>query len=201
MSDHYFSNDPKSKSNPTSWKYTLRNEQFTFTSDIGVFSKNEVDFGSRLLIEVFEEPQEPGPILDVGCGYGPIGLALAKAFSEREVYMIDVNKRAIELAKRNAQKNNLQNVLIFESDRFSNVDQTRFSAILTNPPIRAGKKIVHDILEESYHYLTRNGSLWVVIQKKQGAPSAIKKLESIFDEVSVVKKDKGYFVIRAERFD
>jgi 16S rRNA (guanine1207-N2)-methyltransferase len=201
MSDHYFSNDPKSKSNPSSWKYMLRNEQFIFTSDVGVFSKNEVDFGSKLLVEVFEEPEVPGPILDVGCGYGPIGLALAKAFTNREVYMIDVNKRAIELAKQNAQKNNLQNVNIFESDRFVNIDETRFAAILTNPPIRAGKKIVHDILEESYHYLTRNGSLWVVIQKKQGAPSAIKKLESIFDQVSVVKKEKGYFVIRAERFD
>ncbi|MBB5356503.1 16S rRNA (guanine1207-N2)-methyltransferase [Anoxybacillus mongoliensis] len=198
MSDHYYTERPAVESKPFQWTYTLRGHQFLFTVDQGVFSKKEVDFGSRLLIEAFMEPDVHGNILDVGCGYGPIGLALAKDFPHRTVHMIDVNERAIELAKKNKQQNGIENARIYISNLFDRVEGV-FASIVTNPPIRAGKAVVHSIFEQSANYLLSGGQLWVVIQKKQGAPSALEKLKTIFDQVDVVEKKKGYFIIRAQK--
>lgn len=197
MTDHYYSRTQKVESDPKYWDYTLRNHRFRFKTDNGVFSKKEVDFGSRLLIESFELPQSGGPILDVGCGYGPIGLAIAKSDQRRLVHMIEINERALELARENAVINQISNVKIYESDRLLNVNEKDFAAILTNPPIRAGKAVVHAIFEESFEHLIPTGELWIVIQKKQGAPSAIEKLKSIFPKVEIVKRDKGYFIIKS----
>ena len=199
MSEHYYSRSQKVESSPKFWDFTLRNILFRFKTDNGVFSKREVDFGSRLLIEAFEMPETAGPILDVGCGYGPIGLSIAKDFPNRLVHMIDVNERAIELARGNASQNQITNVEIYESDRLLNVKTPNFAAILTNPPIRAGKKTVHDIFEQSYEHLADGGELWIVIQKKQGAPSAIEKLQELFSTIETVDKSKGYFIIKAKK--
>ncbi len=197
MTHHYYSRTPDSESNPSFWDFTLRGHSFRFKTDQGVFSKKEVDFGSRLLIETFEESLNEGPILDVGCGYGPIGLSLAKSYLNRDIHMVDVNTRALTLAKENAEINRVSNIHIYESDRLGSVEECAFSSILTNPPIRAGKDTVHRIFEESFDHLISGGELWVVIQKKQGAPSAIKKLEERFGVVDVVEKKKGYFIIKA----
>jgi len=199
MSDHYYSEKPTVQSERKTWSFTLKGHLFTFQSDRGVFSKNEVDFGSRLLIESFDLPEIEGNILDVGCGYGPIGLAIAKHFN-RHVDMIDINERAVELAKDNAELNKIEDVSIFQSNLFENVqDLQRYAAILTNPPIRAGKKVVHQIFEKSFDHLSDKGELWVVIQKKQGAPSAVDKLNEMFSEVDIVDKKKGYYIIKAKK--
>ncbi|MCP6683549.1 class I SAM-dependent methyltransferase [Bacillus nakamurai] len=200
MSEHYYSEKPSVKSNKQTWSFTLRNKTYTFTSDSGVFSKKEVDFGSRVLIEAFQEPETDGDFLDVGCGYGPIGLSLAGEFTDRTIHMVDVNERAVELSNENAEKNEIKNVRIYQSDLFSNIDSAQtFASIITNPPIRAGKKVVHAIFEKSAEHLRTSGELWIVIQKKQGGPSAIKKLKELFDEVSVVQKKKGYYIIKAKK--
>lgn len=199
MSQHYYSKNPQTKSNPREWTDVLRGEKFRFQTDAGVFSKSEVDFGSRLLIETFEEAEIDGPMLDVGCGYGPIGMAVAKAFPQKQVHMVDVNTRAIELAKTNVEKNDVSNVQIYESDSLGAVEITDFSAILTNPPIRAGKDTIFRFYEEAAEKLAEGGSLWVVIQKKQGAPSTQVKLEELFGEVKVVDKKKGYFIFEARK--
>jgi 16S rRNA (guanine1207-N2)-methyltransferase len=199
MSDHYYTSQPSAVSNPLRWSFELRNRMFQFTSDSGVFSKKEVDFGSKLLIETFVLPEVEGRLLDVGCGYGPIGLTLAKEYSERTVEMIDVNERAVGLAKENAGINEVKNISIYKSDLFENVETKSFAAILSNPPIRAGKKVVHEILTESFNRLTIGGELWIVIQKKQGAPSAIEKLETMFTDVEIVLKKKGYYIIKSKK--
>ncbi|MFD2445244.1 class I SAM-dependent methyltransferase [Bacillus sp. CGMCC 1.16607] len=199
MTEHYYSKKQQVESSPRNWSFKLRDRSFRFTTDNGVFSKAEVDFGSRLLVETFIFPEIGGDILDVGCGYGPIGLSIANADSGRKVHMVDVNERALHLAKENAELNQISNVSIYESYCLDQVVTDNFAAILTNPPIRAGKKVVHQILEQSYHHLVPQGELWVVIQKKQGAPSAIEKLEEIFSEVEVVEKKKGYFIIKATK--
>ncbi len=201
MTEHYYSKQPQAKSSPQSWSFDLRGRTFQFTSDIGVFSKSEVDFGSRVLIETFQEPEINGPILDVGCGYGPIGLSLASDFSERQIFMIDVNERAVELAAKNAEINKITNTTILQSDLYENLNEKSFASIVTNPPIRAGKRVVHAIFEEAYNHLADHGDLWVVIQKKQGAPSAKDKMEEIFGNAEVVTKKKGYFILRAKKFD
>ncbi|MBI0581019.1 class I SAM-dependent methyltransferase [Neobacillus cucumis] len=199
MSEHYYSRTQKVESDPKYWDFTLKNHRFRFKTDNGVFSKREVDFGSRILIEAFEMPDVEGSILDVGCGYGPIGLTMALTYPERMVHMVDVNERAIELAKENAVLNRIENIVIYESDRLTGVKTSDFAVVLTNPPIRAGKQVVHDIFEQSHEYLASGGELWVVIQKKQGAPSAIEKLKELFSEVETVDKSKGYFVIKAKK--
>lgn len=197
LSEHYFSRKPQSNSMPNAWNYTLRGTEYLFISDVGVFSKNEVDFGTRLLIEQFEEPSIPGDVLDLGCGYGPIGITLAHCYQSRSVIMADVNERAIDLAKKNALNNTVENVEVIRSDRFSHLKNRSFAAIVTNPPIRAGKKVVHKMFEESKQALLKDGELWVVIQKKQGAPSAKEKLESLFGSVEVIARSKGYFILKA----
>lgn len=199
MSEQYFTQHPQTKSNPKTWTYKLRDRILTFKSDTGVFSKNTVDFGSRTLIEAFILPEIEGAIVDLGCGYGPIGLSIAMAYPDRQVIMGDINERAVQLAKENAETNKLTNVQVFLSDQFANLPKRTYAAVLVNPPIRVGKKVVHAMFEQAQQYLSIDGELWVVIQKKQGAPSAIKKMESIFREVEVVVKEKGYFIIRATK--
>lgn len=198
MAEQYFSQQPQSESSPKTWSYQLKGKLYTFTSDHGVFSKNEVDFGSRLLIEEFKEPDQHGDLLDLGCGYGPIGICVADHLSNRRVVMTDINERALKLARENAAMNHVNNVDLFHSDRFANLLDRKFAAILTNPPIRAGKKTVHAMLEESKLALLDQGELWVVMQKKQGAPSTKDKLQTLFGNVEVVARSKGYYIMRAK---
>ncbi|MEC2344634.1 class I SAM-dependent methyltransferase [Paenibacillus barengoltzii] len=196
MADHYYASQPTAAHDRKTWDTVLRGQSYRFVSDAGVFSKGGVDFGSRTLIEAMDIPHD-AEVLDVGCGYGPIGLAAARLAAKGHVTMIDVNSRAVELAKENAAANGVNNITVLESDLFSALDDRKFDVVLTNPPIRAGKATVHAIFEGAYERLRSGGSLWVVIQKKQGAPSAKEKLESLFSRVEEVTKDKGYRIYRA----
>lgn len=198
MSEHYYSARPTAASERKRIEVNLAGHDMLFYTDTAVFSKNAIDFGTRLLIETMRLPNE-GHILDIGCGYGPIGLTAAKISPRAHVTMVDVNERALQLARDNASLNHLNNVSIYESDRYEALGDRKFDCILTNPPIRAGKKIVHSILEGASEHLLENGALWVVIQKKQGAPSALTKLESCFPFVQVIAKKKGYFIIQASQ--
>ncbi|SYZ77617.1 class I SAM-dependent methyltransferase [Trichococcus shcherbakoviae] len=199
MSNHYFTKNPETESKETSWTFPLRGREFRFISDSGVFSKRTVDFGSHLLIESFRLNEEvAGDILDVGCGYGPMGLALAHAYPTRLVEMVDVNERAMSLARRNAEANNIRNVKVYESNTYDQVPEGRqFAAIVSNPPIRAGKQVVHRILSEAHTHLLPGGTLTVVIQKKQGAPSAEQKMLDVFGNVEIIARDKGYWIIQS----
>jgi 16S rRNA (guanine1207-N2)-methyltransferase len=199
VSDHYYSRKPQTESSPRHWNFTLLGNDFRFETDAGVFSKSEVDFGSRVLIDAFETPELEGDFLDIGCGYGPIGLSIAKANEGRTVHLVDVNTRAIQLAEKNAAANGIQNVRIYESDGLSAVQTANFAAILTNPPIRAGKETIFRFYKESHENLVSKGELWVVIQKKQGAPSTFSYLEEIFGQVEIVEKVKGYWILKATK--
>ncbi|WP_232699785.1 class I SAM-dependent methyltransferase [Brevibacillus daliensis] len=198
MSDHYYTNQPSAAHKEEEFTFDLRGKTYCFTTDTGVFSRDRVDFGSVLLIETMQfSPQ--AQVLDVGCGYGAMGLPAAVLANEGKVTMIDINERAVMLAKRNAEQNGIRNVEIMVSDLYEKVADRQFDVILTNPPIRAGKETVHRIFTEGYNLLVPGGSMWVVIQKKQGAPSAIKRLEEYFDDVQIVDKSKGYFIICARK--
>ncbi|REK69156.1 class I SAM-dependent methyltransferase [Paenibacillus paeoniae] len=198
MSGHYYSKTPEVNHNRQTHPDSLRGYPMKFVTDAGVFSKTGVDYGSRVLIEAMVL-QEGDRVLDVGCGYGPIGLTAAKLVGSGHVTMIDINERAIELTKENARLNGIANITAVQSDLFEGVRSERFNVLLTNPPIRAGKAVVHRIFEQGYELLEAGGSMWVVIQKKQGAHSAMDKLEAIFGEVEEVTKDKGYRILRAQK--
>jgi 16S rRNA (guanine1207-N2)-methyltransferase len=176
----------------------LLNRKFRFMTDSGVFSKSSVDFGTRLLIETMVIPSA-ATVLDIGCGYGPIGIAAATIAMNGHVVMADVNERAVELARTNTKLNGVINVTVLHSDLFSNIKDMEFDCVLTNPPIRAGKATVHRIFEQAWEYLKSGGRLWVVIQKKQGAPSAVEKLEQLYPNVEILTKDKGYWIIQAQK--
>ena len=197
MADHYYTKHPESKMKTEASETTLKGHVLTFTMSSGVFSKKGIDFGTKLLIENFRAPSIEGTMLDMGCGYGPIGITLAKEYPRRNVKMVDINERALGLAARNAANNGVENVDIVGSTGFSALEGETFAAVVTNPPIRAGKKIVYQMMEDAFSQLTEHGELWVVIQKKQGAPSLIKFLENLFQEVQEIDRKKGYFIIRA----
>ncbi len=192
---HYFMNDDSIKSEEKVTKAVIQGQLFTFWTDYNVFSKSGLDFGTRTLLESIDIDSLKGKILDFGCGYGPIGIFLAK--KGLQVDMVDVNLRALHLTRKNAEANGV-NVSVFESDIYSNV-QEKYDFIITNPPIRVGKKILYEILIGAREHLKKDGTLIFVIHKDQGAKSVVKDM-SEFYQVEVLTKNKGFYVI-ACKFD
>ena len=168
-------------------------KKFVFFTDNGVFSKDGLDFGSRLLLESIPLEEVGGKVLDMGCGYGVFGIVLNKVIS-CEVDMVDVNLRAMHLAEINIRENRCIGVNVFESNCYSNIN-SKYSCVVTNPPIRAGKNIVYDIVMNARDYLEENGHLFLVIRKEQGAKSLIVDLEKLYT-VEVLNKKKGFFILK-----
>lgn len=196
----YFDNNENLISKKREISVLLNDIKYTFISDNGVFSKGEVDYGSIALLKILLKQNFTGNILDIGCGYGTIGLILAKNFPECNFLLSDVNIRACALARENKKSFGVKNVEIIESDIFQNIDKN-FDYIVTNPPIRAGKKVIYSIFEQSYHHLNQNGSLFIVIRRSHGAESAQKFIHSVFGNCELLKKDKGFYVYCATKKD
>jgi len=192
---HYFTNNENLKSELRTIKYDNGDFSLSFYSDNGVFSKNHLDYGSSLLINnIIENCDKKLSILDVGCGYGFIGIMLAKMI-DANVVMVDVNKRAVHLTEMNI-KENKENAKVIESNIYENVDG-KYDVVVTNPPIRAGKKIVLEILLKAKEFLNINGELWFVIRKDQGAKNIDKELENIYN-LEIIEKSKGFYIFKAK---
>lgn len=191
--NHYFTNE-NLKSEIKKVLIKINNKTFTFNTDLGVFSKKGLDFGSRTLINALLKENLSGRLLDVGCGYGTIGIILSTFFS-LNTDMIDINKRAVHLAELNIKENKVQNCKAFVSDIYSDVNE-KYDYIVTNPPIRAGKEVVYKILFEASKHLNKNGALYFVINKNQGALSTKRDLEKVA-KVEVLEKNKGFYCFKA----
>lgn len=189
---HYFTND-EIKSNEKIYVTKINDIELKFYTDNGVFSKNKLDFGTRTLLENLEIDRFRGKILDFGCGIGPIGIYLSLKTKEK-IDMIDINKRSISLAIKNSKLNNA-NTNIFESNIYEKINK-KYDFIVSNPPIRVGNKVLYKILFEAKEHLNENGELWIVINKDQGAKTITKNLEQFYD-VTIVEKNKGFYVIKA----
>ena len=189
----YYAENPDAAHDIHELRVDLLGEKMTFLTDAGVFSKKMIDFGSQLLLKCLEVNQGE-TVLDVGCGYGPLGLSLAKAYGVQAT-MVDINNRALDLARQNAERNKVE-ATVFQSNIYEQVEG-HFDHVISNPPIRAGKQVVHEIIEKSKDFLEIGGDLTIVIQKKQGAPSAKSKMEDVFGNCEIVKKDKGYYILRS----
>lgn len=200
MANHYYSEKQDGiASNPSEYVFNFRNLSFKFTTDAGVFSKHYIDFGSFTMLESFTPNDIKAPILDMGCGYGPIGIVVSKLY-DKEVLMVDINERAIDLANKNIVLNNASKAKAQKSYLYDSLDMNiKYSSIITNPPIRAGKAVVHKIYEDAYNYLEENGELWVVIQKKQGAPSSQEKMIQIFGNCEIICRNKGYYILKSKK--
>lgn len=189
----YFTNEVL-PSNVRKTECFVLNKKFTFLTDNGVFSKDGLDFGSRLLLESIPLDEVGGKILDVGCGYGVFGIILNKV-TGASVDMVDVNRRAIHLANRNIGENGCSNINVFESNAYEKIN-SRYSSIVTNPPIRAGKSVVYDIVMNAKEHLDDDGNLFLVIRKEQGAKSLLVDLKKVYSKVDILEKRKGFYIIR-----
>ncbi len=200
MNDQYYTADPTSESKPVPCAFPYRGHGLNFMTDAGVFSKGELDVGSRLLLDAL--PALSGEVLDLGCGWGAIGVAIAKANKNAKVTMVDVNRRALDLCRENCQRNGVSAEVI-ESDGMSAVMGRKFDAIITNPPIRAGKQVIYRMFADAAQSLKEGSrspagsALYLVIRKQQGAESCVKYLKTLYGEVEKLDKSGGFWVIRA----
>ena len=195
MTKMYFAENPDAEHDIHELNVQLLGQNVTFLTDAGVFSKKMIDYGSQALLKCLDFHKQES-VLDVGCGYGTLGLTLVKA-KEVEATLVDINQRALDLARQNAERNQVL-ATIFQSNLYQNVEG-RFHHIISNPPIRAGKQVVHEVITGSYTHLLDGGDLTIVIQKKQGAPSAKAKMEEVFGNCEILKKDKGYYILRSRK--
>ena len=189
---HYFTNEEYETEERYSYKINIFDKQFIFNTSSGVFSKSALDYGTKLLLENLIASDIKGKVLDIGCGYGPIGIILA-SFKNLELHMTDINKRALELTKENARINNISCVRIYESYIYNEI-KTKFDCIISNPPIRAGKKVIYEIIGSAKEHLNEKGELWVVIRKAQGAQSLVRNMSNIYN-ISIIDKKKGYYIL------
>ena len=194
MSEHYYTQNPTSEHHEREISARIFERDFVFTTDSGVFSRDGVDSGTRTLIEAL--PELTGRVLDLGCGWGASGLPVAKKNPGCTVVMTDINERAAELARKNAARNRVTNVEITTGDALESVTG-EFTAIFTNPPIRAGKQKIYQMFADCREHLVPGGCLYIVIRKQQGAPSALKYLNEIYEEAQVIDRSGGFWVIRA----
>lgn len=194
--NQYFTNNENIKSERRTIEFKYGDSSFSFVSDNGVFSKDKIDYGSRLLVDTYlKNKKDINSFLDVGCGYGFISIVLAKCLGVSGE-AVDVNRRALKLAQENAKLNKVS-VSFKESNIYENVEGS-FDLVITNPPIRAGKKVVLEILTGAINHLNQDGELWFVIRKDQGALSIKKELDSLY-KIEVKEKNKGFFIFMAKK--
>ena len=196
---HYFVNDDKVESKPRKIECSINGVDFSFESDNGVFSKNELDKGSELLIKTLLPVNLGDNLLDLGCGIGVIGLTLAYFHPGLKVCLADINNRALGLCSANAISLKLsQRVTILRSDIYTEIEG-KFTSIVTNPPIRAGKKVTYEFYKGALSHLIDGGSLYIVIRKQQGALSVKSYLEELFGNVIVLAREKGYYILKTTK--
>lgn len=195
MSEQYFAKKPGCESRPVTFEAECLGTRASFETDAGVFSKGELDEGTRILLEAL--PPLHGRVLDLGCGWGAVGVLLGKKYPEASLLLADINERAVALAARNLLRNGVKNARAVESDIYEGVDGA-FDFILTNPPIRAGKAVIYQMFDGAQAHLLPGGRLYVVIRKQQGAPSALKHMQARYASARVIAREKGFWVIECE---
>lgn len=192
MPDHYYTANPASAHEERSFRAVFAGRTLAFDTDAGVFSKQHIDPGSELLCRSLPDDLA-GDVLDMGCGWGAMTVMTLAAHPDVRMTMADVNERALALAVSNVQKNGMQAKALL-SDGFAQVEGM-FDAVITNPPIRAGKAVIYGMFEDARAHLRAGGALYLVIRKQQGAPSALKFLKGIYAGAEVIKRDGGYWII------
>ena len=196
MPDHYFTSAPESAHEARSFRAVFAGRGLAFDTDAGVFSKQHVDPGSELLCRALPDTLS-GDVLDMGCGWGAMTVMTLARFPHVRMTMADVNARALALAAANVEKNRMQAEAVL-SDGFAQVEGL-FDAVITNPPIRAGKAVIYKMFEDAKAHLKPGGALYLVIRKQQGAPSALRFLKSIYARAEVLAREGGYWIMRCDK--
>lgn len=193
MTEHYYTQNPGAAHDERQVIFNVLGLEFRCVTDAGVFSRDGLDMGTRILLDAL--PPLKGRVLDLGCGWGPVGVALGKRYPELDLLMTDVNARAVELAARNLRANGVTNARTAQGENYAACSGT-FDAIALNPPIRAGKAVVYGLFAGAAEHLSEGGALYVVIRKQQGAESAERYLRTIYRDVARIAREKGYWVLR-----
>ena len=196
--DHYFTAQPAAKSQPEQFTVSVREVELTLISDRGVFSHGRLDDGTLRLLKKMELP-DSGDFLDLGCGYGVIGLVAAKLRPDARVTMVDINERATKLAAANARANGITNIEVLTGDAPQVLGEQRFDVVLCNPPIRVGKPKLYELIADAAERLHPGGVLWMVIHTRQGAKSHLREIAPMFSECETVSRKWGYRVFRCEK--
>lgn len=193
----YFDSVAPSKVKYYPYEADILGTKYTLLGTSGTFSKEHLDDGTKYLLETIIQMDLGTKILDMGCGTGPIGLILAASDSRRQLTMADVNSRALELASENAKTLGVsERVELINSDVYLSIHST-FHSIVSNPPIRAGKKVTYAIYDGAIDHLEPDGSLYLVIRRQQGAESVLAHLKTLFKRVEVLRRKKGYWILLA----
>jgi len=192
MEQHYYTEKPTSELNLRQIQARLRQKEFEFYTGSGVFSPKRVDPATELLINK-AIVQEKDKVLDLCAGYGPVGIAIKKLFPKTDVFLTDINKRAIRLAKKNAVLNKVK-LTIKSGDLYTPYKEEKFNVILVNPPMAVGRKICYQIIEEAKQHLIKEGKLFVVARHQKGGKMLEKKMQEIFGNVEAVAKKSGFRV-------
>lgn len=197
---HYFIDKHHEDSDFFEFEDSILNYKLCFRSCDSIFSKNKIDDGTRTLINAIDKHCVlSGTGLDMGCGLGALAIPLIKRFN---VFfdMVDINKTAVKLSKENLMKNNVQkNAKVFYSDGFSEV-KDEYDFIVTNPPIKTGKKLLFELMQGAFEHLKVDGLLILVIRKDHGMESLKKHINSIFGNVEIVERNKGYYILKAIKY-
>ena len=196
--NHYFAEHPKSKMRLGIIRTHLRGKSFEFLTASGVFSKKRVDLGTRLLIESMVLPQE-GYVLDIGCGYGAVGIAAAIFNPNLRVIMVDVNERAVRLARQNAEKNYVSNVEVRRGYLYEPVKDLVFSCVLSNPPVSAGMETVKAIISEAPEHMASKALFQMVVKSKIGGKRLLMVFEEAFGNIEVLARKSGYRVLMSKK--
>ncbi len=196
--EHYYAEKPKSQARYGIVRTSLCGKPFEFTTASSVFSVKRVDLGTRILIENMILPQK-GCVLDVGCGYGAVGIAAAKFNPKLHVVLTDVNRRAILLARQNAEKNHAYNVEVRHGSLYAPVKDLCFNAVLSNPPVSAGMETVEAIIQGAPTVLECNGTFQMVIRSKIGKKTLPEAFTEAFGNFKVLAIESGYRVLMAEK--
>ena len=196
MPEHYYTSTPTSAHEVRSFRAVFAGRVLAFDTDAGVFSKQHVDPGSELLCGALPDDLS-GDVLDMGCGWGAMTVLTLAAHPQVRMTMADINERALALARRNVADNGMQAAALL-SDGFAAIEG-EFDAVITNPPIRAGKAVIYKMFEDAKAHLREGGALYLVIRKQQGAPSALKFLKTLYADAEVIARDGGYWIIRCVR--
>ena len=196
---HYFIDKPHTEADFFEFNDNVLGLDLCFRSCDSIFSKNKIDDGTRALLEAVNKKCElKGFGLDLGCGLGVIAIALIKKYNLK-FDMVDINNTAVKLSKENLIKNNVQkNANVFYSDGFSEIKET-YDFIITNPPIKTGKKLLFELMQGAFEHLKENGQLLLVIRKDHGMESLKKHLSSIFGNCEIIDRNKGFYILRAEK--
>jgi 16S rRNA (guanine1207-N2)-methyltransferase len=198
LTEHYYAKKPTAAHQRQQVQLDISDVQLSLVTDTGVFSRRAVDAGTRLLLENVPFPTE-GMILDMGCGYGPIGLYLAAACPHCQVHMSDINERAAELSRENAIRNGLTNVTVFCGEAYAPLKKQQYNLIVTNPPIRAGKQCLLQMFSAAHEHLTPGGRFVFVARTQQGAKSLANAVEQIFGNIEDLARGGGYRVYIARK--